>query len=300
MYWFERLLAQQALERDQNPIVGDPDRIAALAAQLSSTAETLRTQNQRLRGITADQFWQGAAATRFTTTKAALPPMLDQVIERYTAVGRTLATYHPQLREARHLAAKALADYRMATHQLRIADDHARRRVEAESRVHLGARHVHWTGPDPVQQQALASEQVQAAVRLMATAIENRDRAAHVAAVRIHQAVHDDLANDVWLRQAIPALTAPLVGALTRLAPLLRAVSGWLSLLALALAGVPGGGPASRTPSSPGAVTAAVGVPVLAAVAAARARATGGFATQDPELAAAVRRITLPVAPSDA
>lgn len=232
MYWFETLQARQALERDQNPIVGDPDRIAALAAQLHGTAAQVRSTNDRLRGITVDQFWRGLAAERFVSAKQALPPLLDLVVERYSAVGAALTSYHPQLREAQSLAARALADYRRATQNLQAADAQLRARALFEARYFAAHSQLQWVGAAPAKVQADATAQVEAAIRLMATAIDNRDRAARATALRIQQAAQDRLGDAQWLRNLSPATGTPTtLGSPGQLA----AATGWLALLALAL-----------------------------------------------------------------
>jgi hypothetical protein len=268
MFWYEQLSAHEALEAGHNPIVGDPDRIAQLATDLTGTADALRVQNQRLRAVRSEQFWKGDAATAFDAYKEQLPPLLDKVIERYTVVGSALAGYHPQLRAAQQLAARALRDYAAAkgAHQLAqnalqqqqaLQQQAAQRQQAVRAATGPTAALVQQTPAVVRQQQELAEQQrvlltrttqqvttaqdgMQAAIREMAQAIEERTHAAANCAGAINHASHDDLANTRGGRRPLGPPATVYLDRLESQAPALRAIGGQLSVAALALGAAPG------------------------------------------------------------
>jgi uncharacterized protein YukE len=239
VFWFETVSPQQALENGQNPIVGDPDKIAQLATALTGTADSLRTQNARLRAVRSDTFWQGDAATKFDSFKEKLPPLLDKVIERYTKVGSALATYHPEIREAQQLATRALRDYQAAKGAQQIAQTNAQNKQLLETQARSQNKELVWNGPLPEQQLTQAQDRMQAAVREMTQAMEQRDQAGISCTAKITSAIADDLANvSSWSRD-LSRLGTWVLDGLEKLAPLLRKVGGYLGIAALALGWVP-------------------------------------------------------------
>jgi hypothetical protein len=239
VFWFEQVSPQQALEGGRNPIVGDPDRIAKLATDLTGTADTLRTQNQRLRSVNSDTFWKGEAATAFNTFKEKLPPLLDKVIERYTKVGSALATYHPEIREAQLLATRALRDYQAAKGDQQIAQTNAQHKQMLQTQACNQHKDFVWNGPLPEQQLAQAQDRMQAAVREMTQAMQQRDQAAHTCSARVGHAIDDDLKNESWWKRALTSFGKWALDGLEKLAPVLRKVGGYLGIAALALGWVP-------------------------------------------------------------
>jgi uncharacterized protein YukE len=239
VFWYEMLSAQEALESGRNPIVGDPDRIAALASRLTITADALRLQNQRLRAVRSDQFWKGEAATAFDSYKEKLPPLLDKVVERYTKVGSALSTYHPQVREAQQLAARALRDYLAAKGAQQIAQTNVQRQQTLQQQALLQRREMVWDGPKPEQQLTAAQDGMQAAIREMAQAIEQRTHTAVTCAATINQAIDDDLKNAAWWKRALSNAGKWMLDRLEKLAPALRTIGGYLGIAALALGWVP-------------------------------------------------------------
>lgn len=240
MFWYEQISAQEALESNRNPIVGDPGRIQQLAAQLTATGDSLRVQNQRLRAVRSDQFWKGEAATAFDTYKQKLPPLLDKVIERYTRVGSALATYHPRLQESQALAARALRDYLAAKNAQQVAQANVQHQQQLQQQAAQQNRELVWNGPQPQQQLTQAQDGIQAAIREMAQAIEQRNQAAITCAATIGQAIDDDLQNPSALRRALNSVGTWLLDKLEKLAPALRTAGAYLAVTALALIAVPG------------------------------------------------------------
>lgn len=239
MFWYEKLEAQQALEQQQNPIGGDAAKIQTLAAELSGTADNLRTQNQRLRSVNSEQFWKGEAATAFAKTKDKLPPLLDKVIERYSKVGSALNTYHPAITEAHTLAQKALQDYQVAKQNQQIAANNAQTKAQGEAQARAAGKTYTWIGATPESQAQQANDQASSAIREMATAIQNRNEAAQTCSSRIREAIDDDLKNESWWKKALSKLGKWVMDALEKIAPILRTVSGALGIAALALSWVP-------------------------------------------------------------
>lgn len=239
MFWFEKISPQEALESGRNPVVGDPDKIAKLATDLTGTADSLRTQNQRLRSVKSDTFWKGEAAQAFDTFKEKLPPLLDKVIERYTRVGGALASYHPQVRDAQQLATRALQDYQAAKGAQQTAQTNAQNKQMLETQARAQHRDVVWNGPQPEQQMARAQDRMQAAVREMTQAMEHRDQAAQTCSAKIRSAIDDDLKNESWWKKALKSFGKWALDGLEKLAPLLRKVGGYLGIAALALGWVP-------------------------------------------------------------
>ena len=239
VFWFEKISPQQALESGQNPVVGDPDKIAKLATDLTGTADTLRTQNQRLRSVRSDTFWKGEAAEAFEAFKEKLPPLLDKVIERYTKVGSALASYHPEITEAQALATRAIKDYRAARGDQQIAQTNAHNKDMLRAQARAQHKDFVWNGPQPEQQLAQAQDRMQAAVREMTQAIEQRDQAAHTCSGKISHAIDDDLKNESWWKRALASFGKWALDSLETLAPILRKVGGYLGIAALALGWVP-------------------------------------------------------------
>lgn len=239
MFWFEKVSAQQALESGKNPIVGDPDKIAKLATDLTGTADSLRTQNQRLRAVKSETFWKGEAATKFDTFKEKLPPLLDKVIERYTKVGSALATYHPEIREAQELATRALRDYQAAKADQQIAQTNAQTKLAGETQARTQNKQYVWNGPQPEQQLTQAHDRMAAAVREMTQAMDQRSGAAQTCASKIKSAIDDDLKNESWWKRALKSFGKWALDGLEKLAPILRKIGGYLGIAALALGWVP-------------------------------------------------------------
>lgn len=238
-FWFERLQAVEACEQDKNPIVGDPARIAALAQQFNATAATLKTQADRLRAVSTEQFWKGQAATEFMHIKEKLPPLLDKVVKRYGAVGEALAKYGPDLQHVQESAQRALLAYREAKAQQQSAQTNAAQYTQLQQQAQVQNRPFQWTGTNPAAQVQGANQAVGNAIRMMADAIDTRNAVASTCSGRINAAVDDDLKNDTSFWGKLKKLGSKIVGALEKIAPVLRKVAAVLGVAAALLCWVP-------------------------------------------------------------
>ncbi|MEN3358917.1 MAG: hypothetical protein V7637_2899 [Mycobacteriales bacterium] len=238
-FWFERLMAAEACEEDKNPIVGDPARVSALAQQLNGTADTLKTQADRLRAVSTEQFWKGAAATEFMHIKDKLPPLLDKVVKRYGAVGEALAKYAPDLQQSQASAQRALQAYRDAKGQQQTAQASATQYNQLRQQAVLQNRPLQWTGTDPNNQLGNANQAVGDAIRMMTDAIDSRDAAASTCGGQIRDAIDDDLKNDDSFWGKLKKIGKGIVDALEKIAPILRKVAAVLGVAAALLCWVP-------------------------------------------------------------
>jgi uncharacterized protein YukE len=238
-FWFEQVQAAQACEQDRNPVVGDPARISSLAQQLNTTAETLKTQADRLRAVTTDQFWKGDAATAFTHIKDKLPPLLDKVVKRYGSVGEALAKYAPDLQHAQESAQRALQAYREAKGQQQTAQASATQYTQLQQQAQLQGQPFVWAGANPDTQVEGASQAVGNAIRMMTDAMDTRDAVASTCSSRIRAAVDDDLKNDDSFWGKLKKIGKKIVDALEKIAPVLRKVAAVLGVAAALLCWVP-------------------------------------------------------------
>jgi uncharacterized protein YukE len=238
-FWFERVQAVEACEQDKNPIVGDPAQISSLAQQLNATAQTLKTQADRLRAVSTEQFWKGQAATEFTHIKDKLPPLLDKVVKRYGSVGEALAKYAPDLQHAQESAQRALQAYREAKAQQQTAQTSATQYTQLQQQAQQQNRPFVWSGANPGSQVEGANQAVGNAIRMMADAIDTRDAVASTCGGRIRDAVDDDLKNDDSFWGKLKKLGKKIVDALEKIAPVLRKVAAVLGVAAALLCWVP-------------------------------------------------------------
>jgi uncharacterized protein YukE len=238
-FWFERVQAAEACEQDKNPIVGDPARISALAQQLNGTAQTLKTQADRLRAVSTEQFWKGQAATEFMHIKDKLPPLLDKVVKRYGSVGEALAKYAPDLQHAQESAQRALLAYREAKGQQQSAQTTAAQYTQLQQQSQQQNRPFVWTGTNPTTGVQAANQAVGNAIRMMTDAIDTRDAVANTCSGRIRAAVDDDLKNDDSFWGKLKKIGSKIVDALEKIAPVLRKVAAVLGVAAALLCWVP-------------------------------------------------------------
>jgi uncharacterized protein YukE len=238
-FWFEQVQAAQACEQDRNPIVGDPARISALAQQLNGTAQALKTQADRLRAVTTEQFWKGDAAAAFTHIKDKLPPLLDKVVKRYGSVGEALAKYSPDLQHAQESAQRALVAYREAKGQQQTAQTSAAQYTQLQQQAQQQGRPLVWTGANPGNAVQGANQAVGNAIRMMADAMDTRDAVASTCSSRIRDAVDDDLKNDDSFWGKLKKIGKKIVDALEKIAPILRKVAAVLGVAAALLCWVP-------------------------------------------------------------
>jgi hypothetical protein len=221
-FWFEQVMAAEACEQDKNPIVGDPAKISSLAQQLTGTAETLRTQADRLRAVNNEQFWKGEAAAEFAKLKEKL-----------------LAKYSPDLQHAQEGGQRALQAYRDAKQQQQTAQANATQYNQLQQQAQQQNRPFQWTGPQPNSQVEGANHAAANAIRMMTDAIDSRSAAASTCSSRISDAIDDDLKNESGFLHGLKKLGGAILGALEKIAPVLRKVAAVLGVAAALLCWVP-------------------------------------------------------------
>ncbi|MCZ2525921.1 WXG100 family type VII secretion target [Streptomyces sp. HB2AG] len=89
-------------------VPGDPDKVDALAARLSSHGKSFADSAQMLRGLDTSS-WTGEAAEGFRTAVAKLPAGLDRAQEAFASAQRAVDAYADVLRQAQK-DVKALLD----------------------------------------------------------------------------------------------------------------------------------------------------------------------------------------------
>jgi len=192
----------------ENPIPGDPGRVAALARRLGHTGDVIRGQSNRLRGVKAG-WWKGPAADNFTRHQEKLPPLLDDVADRYEQVASALDAYHPVLddaqnmaREARDRAKIAQADIERALQGIAAMQAHAQNEAASASQWNAAnpkeppRSPAPWSGPNWHYELQEAEGDMEAARALLEDAKAVRDGAAERAAGTITAAVDDSLRNE--------------------------------------------------------------------------------------------------------
>ena len=235
---------------ESDPVPGDPAAVAGLVHRLDATAEVMRDQTERMRGIDAKSFWEGEAAEQFARHQEELPPLLDRLVERYARVSAALAAYHPSLDEAQAMARQALARARVAEADITTAErgleameQHAQdARLRADQQTATsppGSPPVEpepWAGPNWDAALVEAKADMDAARRLLDDAKELRDEAAQRATGEIDAAIDDDLKNEVGFFVALRRGAGAIVEALPveEFAQVMGVVAGVLAIAALA------------------------------------------------------------------
>jgi hypothetical protein len=252
---------------DEDPIPGRPDALHELVGRLDLTRDVIATQVDRIRGFTADDFWQGDAAEAFRDRQGELPDQLEMLVTRYERTSGAISGYAPDLAEAQRIARRALdqarqaeADQRRAEQGIDDMEDHARRAAaaaDAHNEAHPDAppqSPAAWGGPDWPGRLAGANEDMQAARDLLEQAKQLRDDAAQRAGDEIDDAVHDGLENDdslwghfkrgvTWVVDHLPveelaqiaAIAGAVVGVLSIFFPVLAPLALTLGVLSLVL-----------------------------------------------------------------
>ncbi len=175
-----------------DPIPGDPLRVRALAARIGGSARNMRTQVTRLEAITADDFWEGEAASAFVDRRADLVRNLGVLATRYERTAAALHAYHPRLAEAQRASLAALRRAREAEAEAARAERGQRQREEFERHARQGDT---WSGPDWDVSRSRADDELAEARAQLERAVELRDTAADTAARAIDDAIDDDIAN---------------------------------------------------------------------------------------------------------
>jgi uncharacterized protein YukE len=241
---------------EADPVPGDPILIEELSRRLSGTGLDLREQAARLEGLNSADIWRGDAAEAFERIRAALPPSLRTVAERYERAARAVGDYAVELRYAQADARQALQRARDAEAAM---DEGAMGMRAVQRQVELNAREAdRWNtanpdlpsrqpaqvfSPDYSGMYAAGEDQLAAARRLLGDACDVRNTAAQRAAARVDDAARDELENTVlsWagrgVRHAGTRVTElPGFDEVTTLASTVATAAG---LAALALAWVP-------------------------------------------------------------
>ncbi len=208
-----------------DPVPGDPLTVLRLAGRYAAAAEDVGTQAGALRR-TGRSRWSGAAADEFEHTVGVLPDDLARVARRFQRVAQALRDFAPALQSAQRRArvALALAREAQAVQQARAALAGPPALVV---RPDLPMDRITDRQRDPRDQ--AAADDLAHAHRLLATACEERDRAAARCARALAGASHDRLRNPSgWHR---------LLSSVSRLA---GGLSAQLGVAAVVLCWVPG------------------------------------------------------------
>ncbi|HWC14898.1 MAG TPA: hypothetical protein VG929_09920 [Actinomycetota bacterium] len=192
-----------------DPIPGDPDAIGALVRRLTSTSNGIKRQADRLRGLDTSGWWKGLAADAFVRRQRKLPPLLDDVAQRYDEVAEALGAYRPDLETAQAMALEALFKAKAAEAAIERAQqgliemqqhEYAQNaRVSSYSAQHPKQPPIQpapWAGPNWHSELQYAQEDMEAARALLDNARSLRDEAAGRAAGRISNAIDDALKNE--------------------------------------------------------------------------------------------------------
>jgi uncharacterized protein YukE len=206
-----------------DPVPGDPETVRELAShygQAAAAAEDVAAELGRLRRAGASVAWDGAAAEACAARVGELPGDLAAVAARFHRVAEALRAFGPALESAQRRARAALT----AAHD-----------AQALAGVRPGTpawpRPLLVTAESP-QQRGLG-EAIERAQRLLAAAVEERDRAAARCARDLHGAGDDPLRDPHgWHR---------VLSVVSRVA---GDVAGWLGVAAVVLCWVPGLGQA--------------------------------------------------------
>jgi uncharacterized protein YukE len=231
-----------------DPVPGDPVAVLELAGSYGRVAQDVGAQVRAVRRIERAGGWEGRAADAFTARVGHLPDDLDAVGERFQRVAQALREFAPALESARRRARQALA----VAHAAQAAEAVQATRVDEAARAAKAAR-AERTGvestdgptcpaPVPVVPHLLPTAgdsmagpelDLARARRLLAGAVEERDRAAARCARALDAAGRDRLRNPgVWHR---------LLGGVSSWA---GQMSTWLGVAAVILCWVPGLGEA--------------------------------------------------------
>ena len=191
------------------PIPGDPDAVAAAARNLQAVAAEVEATSARLRALaTRHDFWTGRAAVRAHARSLTLPPKLAKVHDSYATAGGALRRYATVLSEAqaasiaaRRAASRADDDLRYARAAYTMA---ATRDAEA-TRAAAGSG-LPAPVPTAVRYERDISDaegQLRRAAAANAAAHDQHRRAAHAAAMALHQAAREGMHNQPWWRRAL-------------------------------------------------------------------------------------------------
>ena len=191
-----------------DPIPGDPDRVRDLARKLQSTSRAVKAQSNRLKNLETG-WWKGRAAERFEDKQKKLPPLLDDVSQRYDLVASALDSYYPDLENAQETSLDALTRAKAAEAAIEVAQQgiiamqqHAFAQNalvsthNAQNPTGPPAQPAPWTGPDWHAALQVAQEDMDAARALLDSAVTVRDEAAGRTAGDIASAIDDGLKNE--------------------------------------------------------------------------------------------------------
>lgn len=178
---------------DQDPVPGDPDEVARLAARYAATAGAIRTAVDNLRRIhDSPSDWSSPAGSAFRERLGDTATSISAAYQRYQRTGEALAGYAPELRSAQDIADRALRTAQQAAHEAAQAQqnvDHA----NAQNPPDTAQAHAHGIRLDQ------ANGTIEDARRQLDRAREDWHQAGRRAAARIEDvSAHDGLKDSLW------------------------------------------------------------------------------------------------------
>lgn len=224
------------LDRDRNPIPGDPDKVREYAHYFQQTHDQISQHNSTFRGWkAADAEWEGEAAKAYDDKMKDLPDKLEKVAKRFGGIAEALNAYHPKLDAAQ---AKALGALNRARAAVQSRNETDRRYPKAQAKP-AGQPETEQDKADAKNRQAgldHADSELRAAKATLHEAESDRDSAADEAAGRIVDVCDDDLKNPSGWKAFLEGLRKVL-NVISTVANALATVFG---VLALVFCWVPG------------------------------------------------------------
>jgi hypothetical protein len=244
-----------AIERDSDPIPGEPTTIRELANHLLGVAEAIRNENSRMAALDAGEIWDSEAAVTFAEMQEKLPPDLELAATRYEGAAQALFTWESALSSAQAAADAALLVAQEAQADIEAADagieqmeqwetDAQRIADQANEAAEPGAVSVEpepWTGANHYALREAAYERLDGAKADLETAEGDRDDAADTAESALDDASHDDLENPGFWESVLLAaadvlsIAAAVLGVLSIFFPVLAPFALAIGLLSMGL-----------------------------------------------------------------
>ncbi|MFL6078193.1 MAG: putative T7SS-secreted protein [Mycobacteriales bacterium] len=224
------------LDRDRNPIPGDPDKVREYASYFQQTHDRITQHNSTFRGWkAADAEWEGEAAKAYDNKMTDLPEKLDKVAKRFGGIAEALNAYYPKLDAAQSKALGALNRARAAVQ----SRNETNRKYPATQAKPAGQPDTEQDKTNAKNRQAgldHADSELRGAKQTLQEAESDRDNAANEAAGRIVDVCDDDLKNPSGWKAFLDGLRKVL-NVISTVANALATVFG---VLALVFCWVPG------------------------------------------------------------
>ncbi len=264
------------------PVLGDPFDVSAAGSTLTSIALDVAVQASRLRSLAGDDgSWAGKAASAARSRTATLPPMLDKAHNSYAAAGDALASYARALASAQEQSVNAISAAGQASADLAAARSAQAAAASRDAHAAAIARTAQLPIPAPTASRYQseideAAASLKRAYVLNASAHQEQEQAARVAASALRQASQAGIHNASWMHRFTHAVgswaSAQWVSTLrtfSRVGSIVSGIAG-VAALTLAVAGVffpplEVGAAVLETVSLTGAVVAGVADTALAA-----------------------------------